>query len=308
MGQPGSRRTDEGLDDGSEGSLPRASTPGASTPPRPETGARRPGLPVAVAVLAALAAAPASAPAAAQSPEAGTSEGDSTATLVGTVVSAMTGGPLEGAQVFLDRSRNGAITDSTGHFRIPRVPAGFVDTVRVRLIGYATQSAPLRLTPGATTRAVISLSQKVLRVEELEVEVERSPLRSSLAEFERHRKTGNGFFVTPQMIEQQDPSYASDLLRRVPGVTVSGQVTGQAVIRFVHSSGNCYPNLYLNGTPWPRHNLDELSPSQILAMEVYRGTSEVPLRFHGPGREDCGVIVVWTRQGGAMDSIPSSGR
>ena len=263
----------------------------------------------AAALLAVTVAALVSSPAGAQDAPAESERAadDSTATLVGKVVSAMTGGPLEGARVVLTSSGRGAFTDSAGDFRIADVPAGFVDTVEVSLIGFAEQTAPLRLQAGATSRAVFSLSETVLRVSDIEVEVERSPLRYTLSEFERRRKTANGYFVTPEMIERQDPVYPSDILRRVPGVSVGARVQGEAEIRFVHSTVNCYPNLYLNGTFWPRHNLDELSPEQILALEVYRGTSEVPLRFQGPGRADCGVIVVWTRQGGAMDSVPSDG-
>ena len=263
---------------------------------------------VVIVVVAVLAAGFAPSRGAAQESGSGATKADSTARLVGKVVSAMTGSPLEGARVVLTSSGLGAFTDSAGDFQIANAPAGFVDTVEVSLIGYAEQTVPLRLEPGATNRAVFSLSETVLRVSDLEVEVERNPLRYSLTEFERHRKTGNGYFVTPEMIERQDPTYPSDILRRVPGVTVGGQVNGEAEIRFVHSTMNCYPTLYLDGVYWPRHNLDELNPDQILAMEVYRGTSEVPLRFQGPGREDCGVIVVWTRQGGVMDSVPDSGR
>lgn len=262
---------------------------------------------LAAAVAAALAAGLLPSRSAAQERGSRPASADSTATLVGRVVSGMTGGPLEGARVVLTASGLGAITDSSGSFRVPRAPAGFVDTVEVRLIGYAEQAVPLRLQPGAVNRAIFSLSETVLRVSDLEVEVERSPLRYSLSEFERRRKTGNGYFVTPEMIKRQDPDHPSDVLRRVPGVSVGGRVNGEAEIRFVHSTTNCYPTLYLNGILWPRHNVDELSPNEILAMEVYRGTSEVPLRFHGTGREDCGVIVVWTRQGGTMDSIPRSG-
>lgn len=263
-----------------------------------------------VAALAALlAAAFGPSAAAAQDGSSGrAATADSTATLVGKVVSAMTGGPLDDARVVLTSSGLGAFTDSAGGFRIADAPAGFVDTVEVSLIGYAEQTVPLRLQPGATNRATFSLSETVLRVSDLQVEVERSPLRYTLSEFERRRKTANGYFVTPQMIERQDPVYPSDILRRVPGVTVGARVNGEAEIRFVHSTVNCYPTLYLNGAPWPRHNLDELSPEQILALEVYRGTSEVPLRFQGPGRADCGVIVVWTPQGGTMDSIPPDDR
>jgi len=233
--------------------------------------------------------------------------GDSTATLVGKVVSAMSGGPLSGARVVLKTSGYGAITDSSGDFRIRGIPAGFVDTLQVDLIGYANQSIPLKIKAGSTTRAVLSLSQTVLRVEDLHVEVRASPLRNSLTEFHRDQKTGMGYFITPDMIEQQNPTYASDILRRVPGVTVAAQVNGKSEVHMVHSNLNCYPTLYLDGALWPRHNLDELNPSTVLAMEVYRGTSEIPSRFMGMGRPDCGVIVVWTRQGGAMDSVPAGG-
>lgn len=281
---------------------PDRSGPHRSTP---RTGNVRPY--VLAAVVAALAVGLAPSRGTAQDRGSGATEADSTATLVGKVVSAMTGGPLEGARVVLATSGLGAITDSTGSFRISRVPAGFVDTVEVSLIGYAEQSVPLRLEPAATNRAVFSLSETVLSVSDLEVEVERPPLRYSLSEFERRRKAANGYFVTPEMIERRDPNFPSDILRPVPGVSVGARVNGEAEIRFVRSTVNCYPTLYLNGTLWPRHNLDELSARQILAMEVYRGTSEVPLRFQSPGREDCGVIVVWTRQGGDMDSTPSDG-
>jgi len=226
---------------------------------------------------------------------------------MGKVVSAMTGGPLAGARVVLKTSGFGAITDSTGDFRIRQVPAGFVDTIQVDLIGYANQSIPLRIKPGSTTRAVFSLSQTVLRVEDLHVEVKANPLHNSLSEFRRHEKTGMGYFVTPQMIEQQNPQFTTDVLRRVPGVTVGAQVNGHSEVHVVHSNLNCYPTLYLDGTLWPGHYLDELPPKQVLAMEVYRGTSEIPPRFMGYGRPDCGVIVVWTRQGGAMDSVPPEG-
>jgi len=219
----------------------------------------------------------------------------------------MTGGPLGGARVVLKTSGYGSITDSAGDFRIRHAPAGFVDTLQVELIGYADQSIPLKLQAGATTRAVLSLSPTVLRLEDLHVEVRRSSLRDPLTEFHRHERTGMGYFVTPEMIEQQNPEQTPDILRRVPGVTVGAQVNGRSEVHVVHSNLNCYPTLYLDGALWPRHYLDELDPAQVLAMEVYRGTSEIPPRFMGFGRPDCGVIVVWTRQGGAMDSVPREG-
>lgn len=241
--------------------------------------------------------------ASALAPRAGTAQGvdpDSAATLAGTVVSAVTGAPLPDAQIVHLGSRLGAITDSVGGFRIPGLPPG-LDTVRVTLIGYAEAETPLRLAPGVTTRAVFMLAETVLRVAELHVEVKRSPLRDPLAEFERRRARGSGYFITPEMIEKQNTEHASDLLRGVPGLTVGPWEPGGASILVVRANQYCRPTMYLNGMLWPGHHIDELDRNTIIGIEVYRGPAEMPPRFQFGGRATCGVLVIWTRQGGSDD-------
>lgn len=252
-------------------------------------------LTAALAALALLAAPGGSGALAAQE-----APGDSTATLAGKVVSAMTGGPLADARVLLTGSGRGTFTDSAGTFRIADVPAG-LDTVNVELIGFADQSAPLRLKPGATTRVTFLLSETVLKVEDLRVEVAANPLRDPLNEFRRRKAMGNGYFIGPEEIEKRDPENPSDLLRRVPGIDVEPyQSGGNTDIRVVRAALNCRPTFFLNGSLWPRHHIDELSREQILALEIYRGAAEMPPQFM-QGRSRCGAIVIWTRQGGASE-------
>lgn len=225
---------------------------------------------------------------------------DSAATLAGTVVSAVSGAPLRDAQVVHVGSRLGAITDSVGNFRIPGLPPG-LDTVQVSLIGYAEASTPLRLEAGATTRAVFMLAETVLRVAEVHVEVKRNPLRDPLSEFERRRGQGAGYFITPEMIERQTPEHPSDLLRRVPGLTVGPWEPGGASILVVRANQFCRPTMYLNGMLWPGHHIDELDRNVLLGIEVYRGPAEMPPRFQFGGRATCGAVVVWTRQGESQE-------
>lgn len=223
---------------------------------------------------------------------------DSTATLTGTVVSAMTGGRLANARVVLVKSGFGAFTDSTGAFRIPRVPAG-LDTVEVSLLGYASAKAPLLLQKGATTSATFSLSQTVLKVEELHVEVKRAADMGKLAQFDEHRLHGLGFYITPKMIERRHAQHPSDLLRMVPGLEVGPYQFGHANVRVVRATLNCSPPIYVDGILSPSLQIDDLNRDDIMAIEVYRGPSETPAEYE-QGRNNCGAVVVWTHEGGTQ--------
>jgi hypothetical protein len=85
------------------------------------------------------------------------------AVLVGQVVSAATGAPIDGAVVSSVGSGFGAITDSTGNFNIPRAYAG-TDTIEVRFIGYEPSRTEISLEAGETSRVTLLLSPTVLRV------------------------------------------------------------------------------------------------------------------------------------------------
>lgn len=221
-----------------------------------------------------------------------------TATLAGQVVSAMTGGPLENARVVLESSGRGAVTDSTGEFVIPDAPAG-TDTVRVSLIGFAEEQVPLTLKADRTTRVTLLLSETVLKVEDITVEVEQPARSAKLRGFEKRRKTGHGHYIGPEEIEQRNAQRSSDYLRAVPGVSVGASRLGRAEIRVTRNpvGKQCDPVVWLDGVPYPDYHIDQLNRDDIMAIEIYRGPSETPPRFDFQG-EGCGTIVVWTQEGG----------
>lgn len=223
-------------------------------------------------------------------------EGDSVATLTGRVVSAMTGGPLEDAQVLLARAGRGTSTDERGRFSLADVPAGS-DTVRVRLIGFADERLPITLQPGATTDVTFLLSETVLRMEEINVSVDRpAPVR--LEGFERRRRRGLGLFLTPEEIEERDARQPTDYLRNQPGISVSRSVLGKSQILMNRTNLDCQPEVLLDGVLVHDFHMDDLNQDDIWAIEIYRGSSEVPPEFtmHFEG---CGLIVIWSRAGGA---------
>ena len=105
-----------------------------------------------------------------------------------------------------------------------------------------------------------------------------------------------GAFLTPEEIEEKSPQHTTDLLRGVPGVQVGPYRFGRAPVNMSRARMNCGPTYYVDGVVRKGLHLDDINRDDIVAMEIYRGPSEVPARFRFRGG-NCGVIVVWTREG-----------
>jgi len=211
----------------------------------------------------------------------------------------MTGGPLHDAQVSLLGAGVGTYTDSAGHFVLPNVPAG-PDTLHVRLIGFAEQSVPISLTPGRLTTATLMLSQTVLKVEDIHVSVRRMLPIDKLSGFENRRRSRQGVFVTPEEVDKKREfaSKSADLLRGLPGLSVGQSQVGHTSIRVPRGQRWCTPFIWVNHQPMPNLHIDDLSPEDVLAMEIYRSGSETPPQFVYRGFSgQCATIVVWTRDG-----------
>ena len=105
-----------------------------------------------------------------------------------------------------------------------------------------------------------------------------------------------GTFLTRADFEKQNLRIATDILRRVPGVQIMPTRTGTAVV-MTRGSGarRCIPQLYVHTTPYSG-NVDDFSPDDIEALEVYVGISEIPPDLNTMGRPICAAIVIWTRE------------
>ncbi len=129
----------------------------------------------------------------AAAPASGQAVADTTALLVGEVQGAMTGEAVVGAVVFLRIAGRGAVTDSSGAFRIDSIPPG-LDTLMVRYPGFDIQSTVLEFEPQRVVRAVFLLAERIFQVAELQVEI-RAPSADERA-LTRRIRTGRGYFIT----------------------------------------------------------------------------------------------------------------
>ena len=225
---------------------------------------------------------------------------DTLATLSGQVLSLAQAEPVEQAFVFLTVAGKGAMTDESGRFTIADVP-GIQDTIQIRYLGFEPSKTPVELQPGHLTDVTLLLGRTVIEVAELEVEVRRL-MSAKLRGFEQRRRKGFGKFITPQQIEQRQPRYTSDMLRGLGGVLVGRDELGGADVAFTRgSSGTCRPDLYLDGQPMSQMKVDDIPATDLMAIEIYQGTTQMPPQW---ARGSCGLVVVWTRDGPTPEDAP----
>jgi hypothetical protein len=208
---------------------------------------------------------------------------------------------VEQAFVFLLVNGKGAITDEEGRFVIPDVRP-ILDTVQIRYFGLDPSKTTVQLETGRTTDAIFLLSQSVVEVAELKVQVRRT-LSAKMRGFEERRRKGFGYFITPEQIERRQPQRSSDVLRGVPGVTVgTSRAAGPAPVYFNRgTSGRCEPKLYLDGQPMVGMAFDDISATDLMAVELYKGGTQMPPQW---ASGSCGLLVVWTKDGSTRDVQP----
>jgi len=218
------------------------------------------------------------------------------AELVGQVVNASTGRPVDGAVVTLVGSGFGAITDSTGNFRVPQTWAG-QDTLEVRFIGFEPSRTEVTLEANQTTRVTLLLSQTVVRVADLTVEIRQSRKSRKLEGFVERMEKGFGTFFTPRDIINRMPRLPSDMLRGLPGVRVGRIEYGRAEVMFASGAGgrgtDCPPAVYLDGVYQAGMQIDDIPAEDLGAVEIYRRGTETPMEFMRTS-STCGAIVIWT--------------
>lgn len=220
-------------------------------------------------------------------------------TLKGLITSAHTGRGLQAAEVLLlgpdERPVARAVSDSAGRFVLDSLDEGTY-RVRVRHVGRSTRDHEVRLRRTEVKNIDLRVAMPALTVEDLEVTVEAPAASHRLEGFTRRRKRGHGFFIGPEEIREMQPRYASDVLRGVPGLMIGPDGYGEVSVFGTRSSRTCRPVVWLNGQELAGYRFDNLEPDDLLAVEVFRGQSEIPARFRRR-QGQCAAIVVWTREG-----------
>lgn len=163
-----------------------------------------------------------------------------------------------------------------------------------------------------------------------------APRNRAMQEFERRRRRGNGVYMTRAQVDRQHASRLTDLLRTMPGVSVTPSESGALVVELRRTrqytfnpqagarpdSGappptlpdqvggplalkKCPAGFLVDGLPIDNSGSADVDvhPEMVEAIEVYAG-GQVPIEY-AARNSDCGLVMIWTRNfAGRPDLVP----
>jgi carboxypeptidase family protein len=209
--------------------------------------------------------------------------------------------PVPFATIIWGDARQVITTSDSGSFSLVDIPPGRT-RFTVRRMGFVPVDFDLTLKPGVIKPVVVHLLPAASHLSPVEVETRNLDVDDDTIRAARFRATGffdrqarlTGYFIPPAEVNRRRPSFISDLMHSVPGVSAIGRPHTSS-LRYVSSSQHCRLQLYLDGHPAP--DGDDLVPgSDIKAVEVYTSLLTASDRFSpSPLKGYCGSIVVWTK-------------
>ena len=152
-----------------------------------------------------------------------------TGRIMGLVRSSENQRPLSGAQVFIQGTQMGALTNTEGRYLILNVPSG-THEVRVTMIGYTTGSSTVTVAAGQTTTADFSLAETAVSLEGIVVTGTAAQVRA--------REVGNSIdAVTAHQLQNIPVTNPENIIAgRIPGVAVmegNGQPGAGVTVRLM---------------------------------------------------------------------------
>lgn len=240
------------------------------------------------------------------------------------VYDASTGDPVEGVEVADVLNGNKSVTTKTGTVSLIFLPDGGA-LVRLRKLGYATQTLTVAISPSDTTPMTVVLERAAQLPAVVVNDSAKKALSPMLAGFEDRRARGFGHFITDSVFRSHDNQTLADLIpTHMPGLQItpgpggakyfaSGrkQCAGFVLLKMKATGQptcnpgappSCFVSVYIDGVPIYDATMDSTripdfnhyGALDYAAAEFYQG-SEIPVEYNTSRNQDCGVLLLWTR-------------
>jgi hypothetical protein len=202
------------------------------------------------------------------------------------------GVPVPGARVSVEGSESSTSTGPDGKFTLTGVVPG-TQSVLVRRVGYSPVEKPIDVTSLRTNEMTVRLGAYTPVLSSVDVKAKADPLEST--GFARRRKMGMGRYLDLDDIKKISPTYTSDILRRIPGIYVTGSGSSANVVT---TRGNgCVAYLIDNNTVSADagQSIDEIVGEQDVAAVEFYNPVDVPMDLSSGSNNGCALLVIWTK-------------
>ena len=233
-----------------------------------------------------------------------------TGVLVGTVTEAGSGRALESAQVFIEGTSFGALTNAAGRYLITGVPAG-THTVSVQLVGYKQASATVTVAGGESVVADIAIEQTAIELSEIVVTgagvaTEKRKLGNTIATVDVASLQDQPISDVSQLLQGREAGVVGGFASGTTGEGSSIRIRGSASLSQsnepivyvdgirVDNSGGFAGSSTLAGGQGGTSRLDDIDPASIERIEILKGAAAATL--YGTEASN-GVIQIFTKRG-----------
>ncbi len=217
------------------------------------------------------------------------------ARLTGKVINAA-GAPVANARVDVSGTGAAALSREDGTFGFTDLPSG-TQALVVRQLGFEPVEMAVELSGKAPRQVTVTMSKPARVLDPVAVVASGSKDGLDQVGFGDRKKTGFGYFMGPEEIQNRQATRMTDLFRTVPSLRVVPSGMDYVVESNRDATGGCV-NYVVDGAPYKSlfaGDVDRLMPpGDVAAIEVYTGSS-TPAQFQTPGSSSCTTIVMWSK-------------
>lgn len=192
-----------------------------------------------------------------------------------------------------------ALTNEKGDFTLRNLPSGS-HVLLARHLGFGAETVPVDLSSREPKQVTIKLPKFVAIIDPVVVTAKRVAGLEKVG-FSQRQKSGLGFYLGPEQIQNLHPNYLTDVLRSVPGLHVEYGPYGETVSSSRGVSSLTNPGCvqyYVDDQPWQSQTPGDVNNfvngSEVVGIEVYHGATTPP-QYTRAMQGDCTTIVVWTK-------------
>jgi hypothetical protein len=192
-----------------------------------------------------------------------------------------------------------ALTNERGEFTIRNLPSGS-HILLARHLGFGAETVPVDLSSREPKQVTIKLPKYVAVIDPVVVTARRAANLDKVG-FTERKKSGQGYYLGPEQIQNMRPNQLTDILRRVPSLRITYGPEGEEVsssrgTTSLTGSGSCV-QYYVDDMPWqsaqPGDVNNFVNANEVVGIEVYAGPG-TPAQYTR-GMQDCTTIVIWTK-------------